>query len=150
MDKIKVDEISKEDKDINTPAGMKFDDDKLQWHLLPIKAVEEEIKVLMLGAEKYEENNWQVVPDGVIRYVNAAYRHLGEIINMLNEGKSLIEIASLKDKDTGLHPLASTSCDIHFALWLLGKIKAFDNNEWKVKKKEIRRKYKKEREKFNK
>lgn len=129
-------------------VGMKFDNFKLEYSLLPIDALEEEIKVLMIGAEKYLPNNWQKVDNGVVRYINAAYRHLGEIVKLLNENKNLEEIAKLKDNDSGLHVLAHAACDIHFALSLLGKYKLFDNETWKEKILSIREKYKLEREKF--
>jgi hypothetical protein len=126
--------------------GIKFDNEKLDYSLLPIEALEEEIKVLMIGAEKYESGNWRKVPNGIVRYINAAYRHLGEIVKLLNEDRSLEEIAKLKDADDNLHPLAHASCDIHFALWLLGKISKFDNETWKTRIQTIKENYSKERE----
>lgn len=36
----------------------KFDQGKLEWHLLPIEAIEECIRVLMHGKKKYGAWNW--------------------------------------------------------------------------------------------
>lgn len=126
-------------------TGMKFDDMKLDWSLLPIDAIEEEIKVLMIGAEKYEANNWMKVKDPIKRYINGAYRHLGDVVKYINNGMPDEEISKLKDVDTGIHPFAHAACDIHFALYLLKHFGHFDDCSWKESIKSIREKYKKER-----
>ena len=44
--------------------GVKYDQDKLQWSLMPWDALEETVRVLMYGAKKYPEpDNWKRVPD---------------------------------------------------------------------------------------
>lgn len=65
---------------------MKFDGGKPRLELLPWDAVEQVAWVLTYGAEKYEPNNWQKVPDGLNRYLGSAMRHLsahqqGEILD---------------------------------------------------------------------
>ena len=55
--------------------GIKRDDDKIKWSLLPLKPVEEIVKVLMFGAKKYEPDNWKHVEPHE-RYWDAAIRHL--------------------------------------------------------------------------
>ena len=127
--------------------GMKFDDEKLDYSLIPIAGLEEEIKVLMIGAEKYEKNNWKKVPDGFNRYIKAIGRHLGEIIKAINDD---IDPMTLKDSDTGLHPCAAIACNAHFALWFIKQAGKLDNETWKVKRLEIREKYEKERNKHGK
>ena len=41
--------------------GMKndFKDDKLRWDLLPLKEIEDIVKVYTEGAKKYSDNSWQ-------------------------------------------------------------------------------------------
>ena len=56
--------------------GMKFDEGKLDWGLVPWEALEDSVKVLMDGAAKYERWNWTKVANGKLRYLNAAMRHL--------------------------------------------------------------------------
>ena len=56
--------------------GLKFDDGKQPWHLLPWNAVNEVVKVLKMGAEKYGDNNWQKLGHFEVRYFAAAMRHL--------------------------------------------------------------------------
>lgn len=60
----------------NTETGKKFDADKTQYHLMPLHALEQVNRVLMHGANKYGENNWQQVEGWQHRYYNAALRHL--------------------------------------------------------------------------
>lgn len=39
--------------------GVKFDDGKLPWHLMPGDALEEILYILQFGANKYAERNWE-------------------------------------------------------------------------------------------
>lgn len=57
-------------------VGRKFDGGKLDWTLLPVEAIEDVVKVLEFGAQKYGRSNWTKVEDGHRRYLAAAYRHL--------------------------------------------------------------------------
>ena len=75
--------------------GIKFDQNKERWSLLPIKQVREVVKVLTAGAIKYEDDNWQRVPDSRRRYFSATMRH----ITAWWDGE-------IKDPETGLHHLA--------------------------------------------
>lgn len=56
--------------------GKKFDQNKPEYGLLPPKALEEVVKVLTFGAQKYERDNWRYVQNGKRRYFDAAMRHL--------------------------------------------------------------------------
>ena len=60
--------------------GKKFDGGKLRYDLVPFGALEEVIKVLGMGAQKYGDDNWKMVDDLERRYVTAAYRHLGRVM----------------------------------------------------------------------
>jgi len=42
-----------------TETGIKHDDGKLPWDLVPWDAVEGAVKVLQLGANKYSPRNWE-------------------------------------------------------------------------------------------
>ena len=57
------------------PIFVKHDKEKLQFRLLPPVGVEEVIKVLMHGAEKYSPDNWRLCRESD-RYWDAAQRHL--------------------------------------------------------------------------
>ena len=56
--------------------GRKFDGGKLRYDLLPVHAIEEVTRVITLGAEKYDPENWKRVPEGRRRYYAAAMRHM--------------------------------------------------------------------------
>jgi hypothetical protein len=64
--------------DFNTDpekGGVKFDNEKLRWDLMPWDALAEVAAVLNLGAEKYEPWNWSKgMPYG--RLFSSAQRHL--------------------------------------------------------------------------
>lgn len=59
------------------PVGTKYDQDKLQYSLIPPHALEQVAKNLTVGLKKYKErNNWKKVQDAEQRYLDALYRHL--------------------------------------------------------------------------
>jgi hypothetical protein len=83
--------------------GIKFDEEKLRWDLLPLDLVNETVKVLTLGAKKYGPNNWQKVTDGIDRYYAALMRH----ITAYRSGEFL-------DDESGLTHLAHAMCNLIF------------------------------------
>ena len=56
--------------------GRKFDTEKPRTYLLPPKALMEVSRVLTIGAEKYDEENWRWLDNLQNRYTGAALRHL--------------------------------------------------------------------------
>jgi hypothetical protein len=86
-----------------TTIGRKFDGGKLEYGLLPPNALEETVKVLTFGAQKYERNNWIHVDDGVRRYFDALQRHLWA----WKKGEQI-------DPESGLHHLAHAMCCLMF------------------------------------
>ena len=93
----------KKSQDRNHTGGRKFDGGKLQYGLLPPKALKDVVEVLTFGAEKYEPDNWKRVPDANRRYFDAAMRHLWAY----KEGEQL-------DPETGVSHLAHATCCILF------------------------------------
>lgn len=87
------------------PEGMKFDDGKLRHDLLPLYPVHEVIRVLMYGAQKYNDHNWKEVDELRSRYYNASKRH----IDAWWDGE-------LHDPETGLHHLAHAVCSLVFLM----------------------------------
>lgn len=102
--------------------GRKFDSGKAEYGLLPSHALEEVVKVLTMGAQKYERGNWRFVSDGERRYFDAAQRHLwawhrGEMI----------------DPESGLHHIAHAATNLLFLFEIANKnspdILSTNNNE---------------------
>ena len=89
--------------DIQTPKGRKFDNDKLQYGLLPPHALKATVEVLTFGAQKYEPNNWIYVPESKQRYFDAAMRHLWA----WKEGEQ-------NDPETGKNHIAHAMCCLMF------------------------------------
>ena len=84
-------------------AGRKFDGGKLEYGLLPPFALEETVKVLTFGAQKYERDNWQKVPDSKRRYFDAMQRHIWS----WKQGEKI-------DSESGIHHLAHAMCCLMF------------------------------------
>ena len=97
--------------------GVKHDQGKLRWDLLPILLVQEVIKVLMAGSEKYEDNNWKHIEHKYPRYWNAAMRHMTQYVT---EGQN--------DDETGLNHLAHAICCMLFLLWEDMKYEKIEND----------------------
>lgn len=85
--------------------GIKYDNDKPEYGLLPPFAIEETVKVLTFGAKKYDRENWRKLDDLHNRYFNAAQRHLWAI----KRGES-------RDPETGMHHAAHAMCCLLFLL----------------------------------
>ena len=91
--------------------GLKFDNDKHEWDLMPFTEMEKVVEVLMHGAKKYAKDNWQHVDNAQERYMNAAMRHVvsrmkGDVI----------------DPEFKLPHTAHAICCLLFLMW-------FDNKE---------------------
>jgi len=87
--------------------GIKFDNGKRRWSLLPSGVINEVIDVLEFGAKKYAIDNWKYVPDNKTRYYDAAMRH----INDWHESGKI-------DQDSGKNHLAHAICCLMFLLWI--------------------------------
>lgn len=85
--------------------GIKYDNDKPEYGLLPPFALEETVKVLTFGAKKYDRDNWRKLDDLHNRYFNAAQRHLWAI----KRGET-------HDPETGMHHAAHAMCCLLFLL----------------------------------
>ena len=88
-----------------TEAGIKYDNGKPEYGLLPPFALEEVAKVLTFGAQKYDRENWKKVDELERRYFDAAQRHLWAI----KRGED-------HDPESGLHHLAHAATCLLFLL----------------------------------
>lgn len=94
--------------------GRKDDAGKARFDLLPVSALEEIVRVLNFGAARYDDDNWQKVPNLEARYYAALQRHL----TAWRKGE-------LEDEDSGLPHLAHAGCCL---LFLLSKQVGFDRS----------------------
>lgn len=85
------------------PAGLKYDQEKLDWTLLPSEALDDVIRVMDYGRKKYARDNWRYVSDGYRRYLAAAYRHIAAI----HRGEQI-------DPESGLPHAAHAVCCLMF------------------------------------
>ena len=97
-------EINKKDLSPNKNGGIKADDGKLDWTLIPWEEMVPVVRVLMHGASKYYPDNWKrIEPE---RYRKAILRH--ELSYAGGE---------VYDPDSGEHHLAHVICNALFLLW---------------------------------
>lgn len=85
--------------------GRKYDSGKLRYDLIPVLALEEVAKVVTNGAEKYDDENWKLVPEGRRRYLAAAMRH----IQQWRKGE-------IYDEEMGTHHIANAISNLMFIL----------------------------------
>lgn len=88
-------------------VGMKHDEAKPRFDLIPPIAELEVAKVLEYGTRKYDENNWRYVENPQARYMAAARRH----INAWMQNESY-------DDESGLPHLAHAITSLMFILEL--------------------------------
>jgi len=86
-------------------VGRKFDQNKLEYGLVPPIGFKAVVEILTIGAQKYERDNWKNVPDGKRRYFDAAMRHLWD-------WKS----GDKYDEETSKNHLAHAICNLMFLL----------------------------------
>ena len=84
----------------------KYDEDKVRMDLVPLECIESIAKVLTYGADKYEENSWQELPDFWKRYKAALLRHL-----------TAIDKGELIDKESGLYHIDQVLTNAMFLSW---------------------------------
>lgn len=85
--------------------GLKYDQGKPRWSLMPFNALREVLGVLEYGARKYKPNNWLLVENPTGRYSDALMRHVCAYMG----GEDV-------DPESGLHHLAHAVCNALFLL----------------------------------
>jgi len=116
----------------STPAGLKYDDNKLRYTLIPPVALKGLAEVLTFGAAKYAPDNWKYVENGKVRYLDALYRHL----EAYRSGEIL-------DPESGLSHLKHILTNAVFLLYFEFE----DENKGKKKKKKNSKKKKNKKKK---
>jgi hypothetical protein len=87
--------------------GLKFDEEKLPYYLLPMDVIDDVVEVQKYGFKKYgKANSWKLVQNGKQRYISAAMRH----ISKFQQGKRYDE--------SSLHHLSHAICSLIYALWI--------------------------------
>jgi hypothetical protein len=107
---VKVKEQPKEImKDTTVNKGVKHDQEKERYDLIPVLALEAVAKVLTAGAikynEDYEQENWRYVPNATRRYLSATQRHIAWV----RKGQKI-------DSESGVHHYAHAIASLMFLL----------------------------------
>ena len=93
------------EENVSMNQGHKHDTGKARFSLIPLPALQEVMKVLEHGAEKYEVDNWKRIDDFENRYYDAIFRHLFAYKN-----------GEVLDKESGINHLAHAACGVLFLL----------------------------------
>lgn len=88
--------------------GIKYDDGKLRFDLIPPIALRALAEVYTFGAKKYTDNSWQNLSDFENRYLAALHRHL-----------NAHQLGELRDKDSGLYHLDHLLWNVVALRWKL-------------------------------
>ena len=100
-------------------TAVKFDNDKVDWMILPYDALEEIVKVMEFGARKYARGNF-ASGEGLeyTRVLNSLMRH----ILAFSRGEDL-------DPETGISHMAHAGCNVLFLLHYIKNPEKFKNND---------------------
>ncbi len=85
--------------------GVKYDKTKPDYSLIPPSALDDMVKVLTFGAEKYSRHNWKKLDNLEDRYFAAAQRHLWAVMR-----------GETHDPESGEHHYAHALCCIMYLL----------------------------------
>jgi hypothetical protein len=98
-------------------TGLRFNSGKLRWGLMHYKSMEPLVRVLMFGAEKYDDNNWM---KGLNKreILECMQRHLAALL----DGENM-------DKESGLPHIGHIMCNAMFYSYF-----ELPENEHKAKK----------------
>jgi hypothetical protein len=87
--------------------AIRYNKGKLKWSLVPMRALEPMVQVLMFGATKYSPNNWQKGMSYCTIY-DSMQRH----INSFMEGED-------NDPDSKMHHIGHILCNALFLSWMI-------------------------------
>lgn len=89
-------------------VGVKFDSGKPDWSLLPMDCVEQIVKILTFGKDKYGKDNWKLLNSetDIDRIYSAMMRHI--VAHRTNE---------VNDEESGMLHLAHAAANIIFLMY---------------------------------
>lgn len=108
--------------------GVKYDHDKPRWGLLPYDQLDDVVKILTFGAEKYADDNWKIVENAEERYFDAMLRHISEYRKAKETNNDNLKY----DSESELNHLAHVICNALFLMY-------FDKQELYKRDLEVRR-----------
>ena len=110
-----VDEFEKALIERDSLQALRYNQGKLQWSLVDFKSLEGMVKVLEMGAEKYDKHNWKKgMP--VTQVGESLMRHLFAFLNGENT-----------DSESGLSHLSHVLCNAMFMEYILREKPEFDD-----------------------
>ena len=87
--------------------GIKNDDNKQRWDLIPKGVIAEIVRVLTWSLTKYPAGNWTTIPNSKPRLYGAMMRHIDA---WWSDGETV-------DPESKIHHLSHLGCCVLFLLW---------------------------------
>lgn len=114
-----VHKYTEEEEPADEGKALKYDDNKVDWAILPLGAVEEIIKVMKFGESKYARGNFAVGTGlSYTRLLNALVRHTFAFMR----GEDI-------DPESGLNHMAHAGCCILFILHYIVNSSKYHGND---------------------
>jgi hypothetical protein len=99
-------------QEVTDKAAVKFDDGKVDWSLVPFKALEGMVRVLEFGAKKYAAHNWR--QGGGFKFTR--------ILNSLMRHVFAYAAGEDTDPESGLNHIWHAQCNLLFlAMYISNK-----------------------------
>lgn len=99
----------------NKEQALRYNEGKLKWSLVDFKSLEGMVRVLEMGAKKYDPHNWKKgMP--VSQVSESLMRHLYAFLNGEDH-----------DKESGLHHISHVMCNAMFLEYILREKPEFDD-----------------------
>lgn len=100
--------------------GLRYNEGKLRWSLVPFSSLSSMVRVLMFGANKYADFNWQKgLPTREI--CESLLRHTYAFM----EGED-------NDPESGIEHYGHMMCNAMFLAWMMENKKEMDNRHEKT------------------
>lgn len=97
-------------------GGIKYDDGKLRYDLIPPEVLEELAKIYTFGANKYGDDNWKSLSNPDSRFYAALIRHIQEFRKGI-----------MFDEESTFHHLSHALWNISALLWISLNTKKLTN-----------------------
>ena len=110
-----VDNLENLIKIIKNEVIARSNSNKPQWSLVDFDSFEVMVRVLELGKEKYERNNWKkgagtYTEETALEIWESGFRHFNEIKKGIESG----DIKDIYDKDLGTNHIGNAMCNLMF------------------------------------
>lgn len=99
--------------------AIRFNEGKPDWSLMPLSALEEVVKVLQMGAKKYDKNNWRE---------GSGFNYTSVVASMMRHIVKYMDGIDVDD-ESKLHHMAHVACNALFLLYYSQHPDRYNNDD---------------------